>query len=119
MSLDRAMDLDLAQWENGDKSKMSTQISKFKKTLREHLPFLIEEYHVDSLGFFGSYVREEQGPDSDLDVLITFYQAPSLLKFVELENYLTKTLGVKVDLVVKDALRKRIGAHILGEVVPL
>ncbi|MCP4664120.1 MAG: nucleotidyltransferase family protein [bacterium] len=98
---------------------MSTQISKFKKTLRQRLPFLAEEYHVDSLGFFGSYVREEQGPDSDLDVIVTFHQPPGLLKFVELEDYLTETLGVKVDLVVKDALRKRIGARILSEVVPL
>ncbi len=66
-----------------------------------------------------SYVREEQGPGSDLDVLVTFREAPSLLKFIELEDYLTKALGVKVDLVVKDALKKRIGDRILAEVVPL
>lgn len=64
-------------------------------------------------------MREEQGPGSDLDVLVTFREAPSLLKFIELEDYLTKALGVKVDLVVKDALKKRIGDRILAEVVPL
>lgn len=97
---------------------MSAQISKLKRALREQLPFLSEKYHVDSLGLFGSYVRNEQSSGSDLDILVTFHQTPSLLKFVELEDYLTKTLGVKVDLVAKDALRKRIGAHILSEVVP-
>ena len=98
---------------------MMTEISRFKKLLRRHLPFLAENYHVDSLGLFGSYVREEQGPSSDLDVLVTFQRAPSLLRFIELENYLSEAPGVKVDLVVKDALRKRIGERILDEVVPL
>ncbi len=98
---------------------MSAEISRFKTVLRRRLPFLAEKYHVDSLGLFGSYVREEQGPRSDLDVLVTFDQAPSLLTFIELEDYLTEALGVKVDLVVKDALRKRIGERILAEVVPL
>ena len=98
---------------------MAAEISRFKKVLRYQLPHLAEEYEVDSLGLFGSWVREEQGPDSDLDVLVTFRRAPSLLKFIELENYPTETLGVQVDLVVRDALRKRIGDRILSEVVPL
>ena len=98
---------------------MPAEISRFKKLLRRQLPHLTEEYDVDSLGLFGSYVREEQTPRSDLDVLVTFRRAPSLLKLLELENYLTETLGVKVDLVVRDALKKRIGERILSEVVPL
>lgn len=98
---------------------MLPEISRFKTVLRRQLPFLAEHYSVDSLGLFGSYVREEQRPGSDLDVLVTFRRAPSLLKFIELEDYLTKALGVKVDLVVKGALRKRIGERILDEVVPL
>lgn len=98
---------------------MSAEISQLKAVLKRHLPFLTDKYHVDSLGLFGSYVRDEQGPRSDLDVLVTFREAPSLLKFIELEDYLTEALGVKVDLVVKDALRKRIGERILAEVVPL
>ena len=103
----------------GEKVLLSHSQLPVKTVLRRHLPFLADEYHVDSLGFFGSYVREEQGPSSDLDVLVTFDQAPSLLKFIELENYLTDALGVKVDLVVKDTLKKRIGDRILNEVVPL
>ena len=65
---------------------MPAEISRFKKVLRRHLPRLAEEYDVDSLGLFGSYVREQQTPRSDLDVLVTFRRAPSLLKFLELEN---------------------------------
>jgi len=87
--------------------------------LHQQLPSLAERYHVESLGVFGSYVRREQRPDSDLDLLVTFYEPLSLLEFIELENYLTDVLGVKVDLVMKDALKPRIGSHILNEVVVL
>jgi hypothetical protein len=85
--------------------------------LREQLPLLSERYHVQSLGVFGSYVRDEQRTDSDVDVLVTFDTPPSLLKFIELENYLSDVLGVHVDLVMKDALKPRIGERILSEVV--
>ena len=44
---------------------------------------------------------------------------PSLLGFIALENYLSGLLGVKVDLVMRDALKPHIGRHILDEVLPL
>ena len=44
-------------------------------------------------------------------------EPPSLLKFIALENYLTDLLGVKVDLVMQDALKPHIGQHILREVI--
>jgi len=85
--------------------------------LHHQLPRLAERYQVKSLGVFGSYVRQEQSIDSDLDLLVTFYEPPSLLKFIELENYLTDLLGVKVDLVMQGALKPRIGERILSDVV--
>lgn len=87
--------------------------------LRQKLPLLTEKYQVESLGVFGSYVHNSQRDDSDLDLLVTFREPPSLLKFIELENYLSDSLGVKVDLVMKDALKSRIGSRILREVVPV
>jgi len=89
------------------------------KVLHEQLPMLAEQYNVATLEVFGSYIREEQRKDSDLDILITFSKAPSLLKFVRLENYLSDTLGVKVDLVMKDSLKPAIGKHILREAEPV
>ena len=85
--------------------------------LRRHLPLLAEKYHVKSFSVFGSYVRHEQHSDSDLDVLVTFHEPLSLLKFIELENYLSDVIGVKIDLVMKDALKPRIGMRILSEAV--
>ena len=87
--------------------------------LRQQLPTLTTRYRVQTLGVFGSYVRQEQQPGSDIDVLVTFEEPPSLLQFIELENELTDRLGIKVDLVMRDALKPTIGRRILNEVVPV
>jgi uncharacterized protein len=83
--------------------------------LRQQKPMLAERYGVETLEVFGSYVRGEQKGTSDLDVLVTFREAPSLLTFIGMENYLSDVLGVKVDLVMKDSLKPAIGQHVLRE----
>lgn len=87
------------------------------ENLRKYLPKLRKRYGVKLLGIFGSYIRGEADRDSDLDVLVEFERAPSFFEFIELEDYLGKLLGVKVDLVMKSALRPAIGRRILEEVV--
>jgi uncharacterized protein len=91
------------------------------QTLKDTLPELRDRYGVISLGVFGSYVRGEQTPDSDLDLLVEFDPAVrfGLLTYCELENTLSDRLAVKVDLVMKTALKPRIGERILQEVVYL
>ena len=93
------------------------RLQTFMDTLHQRLPELREQYNIATLEVFGSYVRHEQQKNSDLDILVTFSQPPSLFKFVRLENYLSDTLGVKVDLVMKDSLKPAIGKHILREAV--
>jgi predicted nucleotidyltransferase len=66
---------------------------------------------------FGSYVRGEADKNSDIDVLVEFSEPIGLFKFIDLEDYLSKLLGAKVDLVTKKALKPRIGSHILEEAV--
>ena len=87
--------------------------------LRHSFPDLLARYHVKWLGVFGSYVRGEQGPASDLDVLVEFSEPPSLMQFLALEHELEELLGVKVDLVMKSALKPVIGRRILQEVIPV
>jgi predicted nucleotidyltransferase len=88
------------------------------RQLRSLLPDLRARYGVRSLGVFGSYVRGEQGPHSDLDLLVEFDDRPlSLFDFVRLENEVSDALNLKVDLVEKRALKPYIGQHILAEVV--
>lgn len=84
--------------------------------LQRHLSALRVQYGVDRIGLFGSFVRGEQHPDSDIDLLVEFARPVGLFKFVELENQLSELLGGKVDLVTRNALKPHIGKRILEEV---
>jgi hypothetical protein len=87
--------------------------------LRQELPELAARFQVESLHLFGSYVQGRQKRRSDLDILVEFSDAPTLFQFLALERYLRELLGVKVDLVMKEALKPRIGKHILAEAIPV
>ncbi|MBC7361197.1 MAG: nucleotidyltransferase family protein [Candidatus Aminicenantes bacterium] len=95
------------------------KIEEIKERLRELKPLLQEKYKVKEIGIFGSYVKGEQKKKSDLDVLIDFYEVPDLWTFVEIEDFLSKKLKIKVDLVMKSALKPYIGKIILKEVIYL
>ena len=92
-----------------------------QRILSARLPEIKEKFPVKSLGIFGSYVRNEQTKDSDLDILVEFDEKnyPSYSEYIDLEDYLKDLLKVDIDLISKDVLRKRIGAQILSEVVQL
>lgn len=74
-------------------------------------------YCIQELAVFGSYRRGESRSDSDLDILVSFSEPPSLIEFIRLEQILADRLGVEVDLVMEDALKPRIGKRILKEAV--
>src|SRR5437763_812638 len=101
------------------KLPMNELIQRYKRLLHDELPSLAAGYRVASLGLFGSYIHGNQRPDSDLDVLVSFHETPTLLRLIELENHLSDLLGVKVDLVLRESLKPRIGARVLREVVPV
>ncbi|MEI8166587.1 MAG: nucleotidyltransferase family protein [Chloroflexales bacterium] len=94
-------------------------VSAYIERLRTHRAAFVARYHIAELGIFGSYIRNEQRPESDLDVLVAFSETPSLFTLVALEDDLSALLQIKVDLVVKTALRPRIATHILREAVML
>ena len=98
---------------------MRKSLDEIKKILKKYEKELKEKYGVKEIGIFGSYIRGEAKEESDLDILVEFEPDAniSLLEFVELENYLSDLLGVKVDLVEKCVLKPRIGKQILNEVV--
>jgi len=85
--------------------------------LRKQLPELRERYGVKSLRIFGSYARGEQTPESDVDILVEFDRKPGLLKFVNLEAYLSELLGVEVQLTTMEALREEFRDTVVREAV--
>jgi len=94
-----------------------SKIEKIKKIIREHKPELKEKYQVKEIGVFGSYVRGEEKKKSDVDVLVSFKGSVGFFKFLDLEDYLHKLIGIKIDLVSRKALKPVIGRYILKEVI--
>ena len=92
-------------------------VVEIKKLLESQRDDLRAKYGVREIGIFGSYVREEHKDTSDVDILVDFERPVGLLLFTGLKNHLSDVLGAEVDLVMKKALKPRIGKRILEEVV--
>ncbi len=73
------------------------------KKLRELKPWL-EEQGIVNVRLFGSYARDEAGPDSDVDLLVDL-ERPMGLRFFSVEEELADRLGTKVEMVTNRAMR--------------
>ena len=93
------------------------RIETIKKILEKHKQELRVTHKVKDIGIFGSYVRREAKKKSDIDILVEFEGAVDFFDFLELEEYLSKILNIKVDLVMKKALKPAIGESIMREVI--
>ena len=94
-------------------------LDRIRSILKQNKDILRKKYQVKDIGIFGSYVRGEQGEASDLDVLVDFYEPIDLFEFMELERFLERLLGVKVDIVSRKALKPFLQDQILKEVIYL
>ena len=71
------------------------------------------------VGIFGSYSRNEQKPDSDLDILVNFKHPVSLLDLVGVEQELSEKLGVKVDLITQRSLSPKLEKYIMQDLIKI
>jgi hypothetical protein len=94
-------------------------LKQITATLEALKPLLRERFGVEAIGVFGSYSRGEQTGKSDVDVIVIFSEDARVgfFRFLELEEFLSKKLGVRVDLVTKNALKPFIKERILRETV--
>ena len=88
--------------------------------LREH-PHLLERYGVRALSLFGSVVRDEARPTSDIDLMVAFFpgQPGGLFRYVELKQALEGLLGRPVDLITSGNIKPRLKSRILAECLPV
>lgn len=70
-------------------------LDETRQVLKQSMPEITNRYKVKSLGIFGSYVRGDMKRSSDVDILVEFYRAPSLLEFIGMEDDLSSKLGDK------------------------
>ena len=92
-------------------------LEEIRSILREHMDELRARYGVRSIEIFGSYVRGEQSEDSDLDLLVEFEEPVGLLRISMLQVYLSDLLGIKVDVIPKDSLRRELWDSVSREAV--
>jgi uncharacterized protein len=76
-----------------------------------------KEYSVKTMGVFGSFAREEQTDQSDIDLLVEFSKPVGFVTLMRLENFLSERLGKRVDLVTSDSLKPVIRQDVLSEVI--
>ena len=89
---------------------------EIEKTLRSLKPELSDKFFVDRIGYFGSYSRNEQKEDSDIDILVDF-RRPLGWEFFDLQELLEKELNNKVDLLSSKAIKEQLKEDILKQVI--
>jgi predicted nucleotidyltransferase len=82
------------------------------KLLIQHKPELIRRFGITDLALFGSTVRDEARPDSDIDVLVSFDGPTTSKRYFGVQFYLEDLLGHPVDLVTDKALRPQLRPYV-------
>jgi predicted nucleotidyltransferase len=85
---------------------MGKELTAVKKILEMLKPELSYKYAVNSIGLFGSIVRDDYNSQSDIDIIVTF-DRPVGIEFIELADELETKLKRKVDLVSKNGIKEK------------
>jgi len=91
-----------------DRVDIENKLKKLKSILQH-------QYYVEKIGYFGSYARNEQENDSDIDILVSFSK-PLGWEFFDLQEFLENQLQLKVDLVSEKGLKKQLRPKILNSI---
>lgn len=89
--------------------------TQVERMLKEKKQYLSERFYVSKIGIFGSYSRNEQTTESDIDILVEFSK-PVGFEFLDLKEYLEELFNKRVDLVTINALKPIMKDEILNEV---
>jgi predicted nucleotidyltransferase len=92
-------------------------LNEIRQVLSLQKQSICEIYRITEIGIFGSYARGDETETSDIDILVDYQTAPTLIMLVDLKDYLSQLFGIKVDIVTKNGLKPRIRERVLAEVV--
>jgi predicted nucleotidyltransferase len=86
--------------------------------LKDNKKTLYEKYGVTDIAVFGSYARNEQKGKSDIDIFVELkLRFRTFDNFMDLKFYLQKITSKKIDLVIKNSIRKELKPAIFREAV--
>lgn len=85
----------------------------------EEIKQFCQKHHIRQLSFFGSVVRDDFGPHSDIDILVEFEpgHVPGL-DFFLMESELSQMFSRRVDLQTLNFLSPEIRTSVLAEAIP-
>jgi len=92
------------------------QLSEIMQVLQQLKPELSRRFHVQSLGLFGSVVRDDFSPTSDIDIIVDFDRAVGI-EFIDLADYIENCLQKRVDLVSRRGVKDKYFKAIEPEIV--
>ena len=93
-----------------------TDLSSVKQMLLQLKPVLREKYFVNSIGLFGSIVRDDFTNKSDIDIIVEFSK-PVGIEFIDLATYMEVKLKKKVDLVSRNGVKEKYFHQIKSEII--
>ena len=96
---------------------MIKDLRNISEVIKNNSKVLRTNYKVSQLGVFGSVARGDYTQSSDVDMLVEFSKPVDLFEFVELRDFLSDMLNVRVDLVTKSALKPLIKEQILKDTI--
>lgn len=91
-------------------------LAGIKSVLATLKPELEKDYHVKSIGIFGSAVRADFTSESDIDLIVDFDQ-PIGISFIDLADFLEQKIQAKVDLVSRNGIKPQYYTAIEKEIV--
>lgn len=86
---------------------------KLTQDIEEKIINFLKERSAKKISIFGSYVRGDATPESDMDIIVEFDEGISLLDIVSFEMDLSELLGIKIELLTI----KSISSYIIDEVL--
>ena len=89
---------------------------RFLDLLRSEAPEIKKRFGVRKIGLFGSAVRGEARPDSDVDILVEF-ETPTFDRYMDLKFHLESLFGRPCDLVLIDTLKQGVRSRALSEAI--
>ncbi|MGZ5255769.1 MAG: nucleotidyltransferase family protein [Flavitalea sp.] len=92
------------------------QLSEIKQALVDLKPELSRRFHVVTLGLFGSVVRNDFSPASDIDIIVEFNR-PIGVEFINLADFIENRLRKKVDLVSRHGIKDKYFKAIEREII--
>ena len=93
-----------------------TELTSIKQILSQLKPELKQKYFVNSIGLFGSIVRDDFTEKSDVDIIVDFSK-PIGIEFIDLADYIESKLSKKIDLVSRNGVKAKYFHQIESEII--